>query len=127
MSTKLQGSVKRQAPGCVNALGKARQSRQARAGTDLMKSRAPLQPSPALLPPDSLASVPAEECLADPVAAAAGAVEVRVGGRGDPVQEAGVAVMASVVARMAAAVPVPLVQYPCLKERTLCENLSNAS
>ena len=68
-----------------------------------------------------MASVPAEECLADPVAAAAGAVEVRVGGRGDAVQEAaGVAVVAdSVVASVAiAAVPVSFVQQPCLKEST---------
>ena len=64
--------------------------------------------------------VPAEECLADPVAAAAGAVEVRVGGRGDPVQEAArVAVVAGMVASVAiAAVPVSLVQHPCLEERT---------
>ena len=57
--------------------------------------------------------VPAEERLADPVAAAACAVEVRVGCRGDAVQEG-----ATVVAGMT--VTVPLVQHPrlnmCIKQ-----------
>ena len=60
--------------------------------------------------------VPAEERLADPVAAAAGAVEVRVGGRGEAVQgrQAGPAGVHAVVVA-AATVAVPLVQDPCLK------------
>ena len=61
--------------------------------------------------------VPAEERLADPVAAAAGAVEVRVGGRGEAVQgrQAGPAGVHAVTVVAAAAVAVPLVQDPCLK------------
>ena len=51
--------------------------------------------------------VPAEERLADPVAAAAGAVQVRVRGRGQAIQvrQAGTT----------AAVAILLVENPCLK------------